>query len=317
MIYTHPACLQHFPGPGHPEAPERLQAVLKALATPEFADLPRIEAPRVERALVERVHPGIAFAQVFAHAPHAELLRLDADTVMHPAPASLEAALRAAGAVVAAVDALLDGRARRAFCAVRPPGHHATPERPMGFCVFNNVALAATHALERGLTRVAVLDFDVHHGNGSQDCFAHEPRVLFASSHQWPLYPGSGRLDETGVGNVFNAHLPAGSGSREFRTAWGDRLLPAVDAFRPQLILVSAGFDAHRLDPLGGLDLDDDDYAWITREIVAIAERHGGGRVVSTLEGGYSLTALAEAGAAHVRALLLESAAASRPAARG
>ncbi len=303
MILTHPACLLHYPGPGHPESPDRLQAVLRALDAPVFANIPRVDAPLVERGLIERVHPGIEYAQIFAHAPHVQTLRLDADTVLHPAADSLEAALRGAGAVVAAVDAVLDGHTRRAFCAVRPPGHHATPARAMGFCVFNNIALGARRALDRGLERVAVLDFDVHHGNGTQDCFEREPRVLFASSHQWPLYPGSGGLDETGVGNVFNGHLPAGSGPREFRAVWSEQLLPAVERFRPQLILVSAGFDAHRLDPLGGLDVETADYAWLTREIVALADRHAAGRVVSTLEGGYSLTALAEAGAAHVRAL--------------
>lgn len=303
MILTHAACLQHAPGPGHPESPDRLKAVLRALDAPAFAAIARIEAPLVERALIDRVHPGVEYAQIFAHAPCVQTLRLDADTVLHPAADSLEAALRAAGAVVAAVDAVLDGATRRAFCAVRPPGHHATPARAMGFCIFNNVALGARRALDRGLERVAVLDFDVHHGNGTQDCFERDARVLFASSHQWPLYPGSGALTETGVGNIFNGHLPAGSGPREFRAVWSEQLLPAVERFRPQLILISAGFDAHRLDPLGGLDVDTADYAWLTQQIVAIADRHAQCRVVSTLEGGYSLTALAEAGAAHVRAL--------------
>ena len=309
MIFTHPSCLLHAPGTGHPESPDRLRAVLQALSAPEFAAIPRVTASAAAQALVERVHPGVAFHQVFTHAPQVEALRLDADTVMQPAAASLDAALHAAGAVIDAVTAVVDGRARRAFCAVRPPGHHATPQRPMGFCIFNNVALGATRALDRGLVRVAILDFDVHHGNGTQDCFALDPRVLFASSHQWPLYPGSGRLDETGVGNVFNAHLPAGSGSREFRAAWREQLLPAIDRFEPELILVSAGFDAHRLDPLASLDVETEDYAWLTQEIVALAERHAHGRIVSTLEGGYSLTALAEAGSAHVRALFGISAA--------
>jgi len=303
VIYTHASCLLHDPGAGHPESPDRLRTLLHALSAAPFAGIPRVEATAAAQSLVERVHPGSAFHQVFTHAPLADALRLDADTVMHPAPASLDAALHAAGAVVNAVDAVLDGRTRRAFCAVRPPGHHATPARPMGFCVFNNIALGVTRALDRGLLRIAVLDFDVHHGNGTQDCFASDPRVLFASSHQWPLYPGSGRLDETGVGNVFNAHLPSGSGSREFRSAWREQLLPAVDRFEPELILVSAGFDAHRLDPLAGLDVETEDYAWLTQQIVALAQRHAQGRVVSTLEGGYSLTALAEAGAAHVHAL--------------
>ncbi len=303
MILTHPACLRHDPGPGHPECPQRLHAVLRALSAAEFAGIARAESSAVARALVERVHHGIEFTQIFAHAPHVEHLMLDADTVLQPAPDSLDAALHAAGAVVDAVDAVLDGRAQRAFCAVRPPGHHATPARAMGFCIFNNIALGARHALDRGLERIAVLDFDVHHGNGTQDCFADEARVCFASSHQWPLYPGTGALHETGIGNVFNAHLAAGAGSTEFRAAWAQRLLPAIDAFRPQLLLVSAGFDAHRLDPLGGLDLDTADYAWLTHEFVTIAERHAQGRVVSSLEGGYSLTALAEASAAHCREL--------------
>lgn len=260
-------------------------------------------ASAAPRSLIDRIHTGIEFAQVFAHAPKVQTLRLDPDTVLHPARDSLDAALHAAGAVIDAVDAVLDARASRAFCAVRPPGHHATPQRPMGFCLFNNVALGALRALDRGLERVAILDFDVHHGNGTQDIFFDDTRVLFASSHQWPLYPGSGHRDERGRGNVFNAHLAPGSGSREFRAAWRDQLLPAVDAFAPQLILVSAGFDAHRLDPLAGLDVETADYAWLTTEFVALADRHSQGRIVSTLEGGYSLTALTDAGAAHVRAL--------------
>ena len=303
MIFTHPSCLLHAPGAGHPESPDRLRAVLRGLEAPEFAHLQRVAATPAPRALIDRVHPGIEFAQVFAHAPRVETLRLDPDTVLHPAGASLDAALHAAGAVIDAVDAVLDGRSKRAFCAVRPPGHHATPERPMGFCIFNSIALGATHALDRGLQRVAVLDFDVHHGNGTQDIFNDDARVLFASSHQWPLYPGSGHRDERGRGNVFNAHLAPGSGSSEFRAEWREQLLPEVDAFAPQLILVSAGFDAHRLDPLAGLDVETADFAWVTREFVKLAERHAQGRIVSSLEGGYSLTALAEAGAAHVRAL--------------
>ncbi len=303
MIFTHPSCLLHAPGAGHPESPDRLRAVLRSLEAPEFAAIPRMIANAAPRSLIDRIHTGIEFVQVFAHAPKVRTLRLDPDTVLHPARDSLDAALHAAGAVIDAVDAVLDARASRAFCAVRPPGHHATPQRPMGFCLFNNVALGALRALDRGLERVAILDFDVHHGNGTQDIFFDDTRVLFASSHQWPLYPGSGHQDERGRGNVYNAHLPPGSGSNEFRAAWRDQLLPAVDAFAPQLILVSAGFDAHRLDPLAGLDVETADYAWLTTEFVALADRHSQGRIVSTLEGGYSLTALAEAGAAHVRAL--------------
>jgi acetoin utilization deacetylase AcuC-like enzyme len=227
---------------------------------------------------------------------------LDPDTVL--SPASAEAALRAAGAAVAAVDDVLRGDARRAFCAVRPPGHHATSDTAMGFCLFNNLAVAAAQALSKhGLERVAIADFDVHHGNGSQAIFEAEPRVQFLSSHQLPLYPDSGRASEHGVGNIHNVPLPPGTGSAAFRAAWREQLLPALEAFRPQLLLVSAGFDAHWRDPLAQLQLDADDYAWVTAELVAIAGRHARGRVVSSLEGGYDLQALRECSVAHVQAL--------------
>src|SRR5690606_14798733 len=228
---------------------------------------------------------------------------LDPDTAM--APGSLEAALYAAGAATAAVDHVMQAPGRRAFCAVRPPGHHATRATAMGFCLFNNIAVGAAHALAvHGLERVAIVDFDVHHGNGSQAIFWNDPRVLFASSHQWPLYPGSGREDESGAhGNVVNAPLPQGSGGADFRDAWTARLLPAVEAFRPQLLLVSAGFDAHASDPLAGLRLLEADYAWLTGELVAIAGRHAQGRIVSMLEGGYDLDALTACTRAHALAL--------------
>ncbi|HET6804279.1 MAG TPA: histone deacetylase family protein [Frateuria sp.] len=301
-LYTHPACLQHDPGPGHPESPERLRAVLAALDHDRFAALDRIEAPRAGIAALERVHEAAYVARILASAPMAGTVPLDEDTLM--SPASAEAALRAAGAVAAAVDAVLEERGGRAFCAVRPPGHHATADRAMGFCLFNNVAIGAAHALaEHGLERVAIADFDVHHGNGTQDIFAREPRVLFVSTHQSPLYPGSGRADETGVGNVLNAPLPPGTGRQGFRRTWDDCLLPRLDAFRPQLLLVSAGFDAHRADPLAQLQLDADDYAWLTTRLLDIAFAHADGRVVSTLEGGYDLQALAASVAAHVTAL--------------
>jgi acetoin utilization deacetylase AcuC-like enzyme len=302
-LYTHPACLEHDPGPGHPESPARLKAVLAALDRDRFAALDRVEAPRASRAALERVHAPAYVARILASAPAEGSVRLDEDTVM--SPGSAEAALRAAGAVTAAVDAALDGSASRAFCAVRPPGHHATADQAMGFCLFNNIAVAAAHALaEHGLERVAIADFDVHHGNGTQDIFAHEPRVLFASSHQSPLYPGSGSADETGLGNLLNAPLPPGTGSQAFRRTWEDVLLPRLDAFRPQLLLVSAGFDAHRADPLAQLQLETDDYAWLTARLLEIARAHASGRIVSTLEGGYDLDALAASAAAHVSALL-------------
>lgn len=302
-LYTHSACLQHDPGPGHPESPARLRAVLAALDRDRFAALDRIEAPRASTEALERVHDPAYVARILASAPSDGLARLDEDTLM--SPASAEAALRAAGAVAAAVDAVLNERASRAFCAVRPPGHHATADQAMGFCLFNNVAVGAAHALaEHGIERVAIADFDVHHGNGTQDIFAREPRVLFVSSHQWPLYPGSGSAEETGVGNLLNAPLPPETGSRAFRQTWEERLLPRLDAFRPQLLLVSAGFDGHRADPLAQLQLDADDYAWLTARLVDIARVHAAGRVVSTLEGGYDLDALAASASAHVAALM-------------
>ncbi|HZX70417.1 MAG TPA: histone deacetylase family protein [Rhodanobacter sp.] len=303
-LYTHPACLQHDPGPGHPEQPARLRAVLQALDRDHFRVLDRIEAPRATREQLLRVHCADHVERILGSAPaQGESCRLDADTIM--SSGSVEAALRAAGALVAAVDMVLGGAAERAFCAVRPPGHHATADQAMGFCLFNNIAVGAAHALAaHGLKRVAIADFDVHHGNGTQAIFEHEPRVLFASSHQAPLYPGTGDEDECGIGNIVNRTLSPGSGSHEFRALWSDVLLPRLDAFKPQLVLVSAGFDAHRSDPLADLRLDDADYAWITERLLGVARRHADGRLVSTLEGGYDLTALASSTSAHVQALL-------------
>jgi acetoin utilization deacetylase AcuC-like enzyme len=300
QAWTHPACLAHDTGPGHAERPDRLRAVLDALHA-AFPQLPWHEAPRASRGQLLRVHTRDLLSTVLdTHSP--VRVQLDPDTVL--SPASAEAALRAAGAAVAATDAVLHGATRRAFCAVRPPGHHATADIAMGFCLFNNVAVAAAHALDHGgLARVAIADFDVHHGNGTQAIFEHDPRVLFLSSHQSPLYPDSGQLDERGDGNVFNAPLPPGTGSDRFRAAWRDRLLPALDDFRPQLVFVSAGFDAHWRDPLAQMQLQAEDYAWVTHELAAIAGRHAGGRIVSMLEGGYDLQALAECSVAHVAAL--------------
>jgi len=302
LLYTHPSCLRHSAGPGHPESPARLQAVLEALDHDRFAMLDRIDAPRASLEQLARVHDATLIDLVLSVAPVEGYAQLDADTAM--SPDSLEAALRAAGAVCAAVDALLDSSATRAFCAVRPPGHHATRDTPMGFCLFNNVAVGAAHALARGLDRVAIVDFDVHHGNGTQDIFWREPRVLYASTHQSPLYPGTGAEDETGVGNIVNAPLPAASSSFAFREACREIVLPAVERFRPQLVMISAGFDAHYLDPLANLNLGAPDYEWITRELVDIARKSAQGRVISSLEGGYSLTALRQSTAAHVAALI-------------
>ncbi len=258
-------------------------------------------APTALRSQLARVHDEALIARVL-DTPFKGSLRLDADTVMSERSAA--AALRCAGAAIVAVDALLAGKADRAFCATRPPGHHATHDTAMGFCLFNQVAVAAAHAIEQhGLGRVAIADFDVHHGNGTQDIFAANPKVLYLSSHQSPLYPGTGAANEHGVGNIVNAPLPPNAGSNAFRIAWARTLLPAIDAFRPELILISAGFDAHRLDPLASLQLEADDFAWITRELCTLANRHAKGRVVSLLEGGYSLDALRECSVAHVREL--------------
>ena len=300
-LYTHPACLAHDTGEGHPERPARLVAVLDALAA-RFPELVPVEAPRAEREALLRVHTPELLAALLQPPIGIDLHWLDSDTVL--SPGSAEAALRAAGATVAATDWVLGGEHRRAFCAVRPPGHHAEPATAMGFCLFGNIAVAAAHAFAaHGLQRIAIADFDVHHGNGTQATFEREPRLLFVDTHQMPLYPGTGAEHETGVGNIVNAPYPPLSSGEDVRALWRDTLLPRLDAFAPQLLLVSAGFDAHRDDPLAQGLLDTGDFAWITAELVAIAERHAHGRMVSSLEGGYDLAALAASAVAHVEAL--------------
>jgi acetoin utilization deacetylase AcuC-like enzyme len=305
LLLTHPACLGHEPGPHHPERPERLSAILDALDDEAFAGLARAEAPLATVEQLTRVHPpNYVQAMLGARPAPGEYAMIDADTIL--SHGSIDAALRAAGAVVAGVDAVMTGQADTAFAAVRPPGHHATPTVPGGFCLFNNVVIGARHAqAAHGVGRLAIVDFDVHHGNGTQAVAEIDPSLFFASTHQSPFYPGTGSAREHGVaGNVVNVPLAAGSGSQQFRAAWADRILPALDAFAPELIIVSAGFDAHRRDPLAELRLETADYAWISREFLAIADRHTRGRLVSSLEGGYDLEALADATAAHVRALM-------------
>jgi acetoin utilization deacetylase AcuC-like enzyme len=303
LLLTHDACLAHDPGPHHPESPARLRAVLAALAASPFAALLRREAPRANLDDIARIHPRGFAERLLAAVPHEGYAAIDADTVLSPGTG--EAALRAAGAVVAAVDAVIGGEAANAFCAVRPPGHHAEPRRAMGFCLFNNVAIAAQHARAvHGLARVAVVDFDVHHGNGTQAAFEEDPSLFYASTHQMPLYPGTGAASERGRGNIVNVPLAPMSGSREFRAAYTGQILPALESFAPELVLVSAGFDAHRSDPLAELMLVESDYAWITSALRQVAERHAQGRLVSTLEGGYDLDALAASAAAHVAALM-------------
>lgn len=298
-LYTHAACLGHDTGPGHAERAERLRAVIAAVdaAFPGQAWMP---ASLASRDALLRVHAAEHVDAILARTP-AGVEWLDPDTAI--SPGSVEAALRAAGAGIDAVHWALAERSRRAFCAVRPPGHHAERATAMGFCLFNNIAVAAAHALDKGVERIAIVDFDVHHGNGTQDIFSAEPRVLFASSHEMPLYPGTGAADETGIGNIVNAPLAGGSGSAQFRAAWSQRLLPAIDRFAPCLLMISTGFDAHRDDPLASIELDADDYRWLTQALVEIADRHADGRIVSMLEGGYDLDGLAQSAVAHLRAL--------------
>jgi len=259
-IYTHAACLQHDTGPDHAECAARLRAVTDTLHR-----LPGLEwhdAPRAARGQLARVHQDLLLRRILDTCPD-ELIELDPDTLL--SPDSAQAALRAAGAGVAAVDAVIHGEFHAAFCAVRPPGHHASGDTAMGFCLFNNIAIAAAHALERhGLSRVSIIDFDVHHGNGTQAIFEHEPRVQYVSTHQSPLFPGTGAPGECGVGNLFNAPLPRGADSAAFRHIWQQQLLPEIDAFAPELMLISAGFDAHWRDPLAQLRLDSEDFAWLT-----------------------------------------------------
>jgi acetoin utilization deacetylase AcuC-like enzyme len=303
LLYTHPACLEHDPGRHHPESAARLRAVLDTLAAPEFADLERREAPEAALEDLLRVHPRPYVERLLRAVPKSGHVGIDADTVL--SPASGEAALRAAGAVVAAVDTVARGEADNAFCAVRPPGHHAEPDRAMGFCLFNNIAVGALRArAAHNLDRIAVIDFDVHHGNGTQAAFEADGGLFYASTHQSPLYPGTGSASETGVGNIVNVPLRPMAGSREFRAAMSGHILPALDAFRPELVLISAGFDAHRSDPLAQLQLDEEDYAWVTERLIEIADRHAGGRLVSALEGGYDLPALGASVAAHVSVLI-------------
>lgn len=305
IVYTHEACLEHRPGTHHPESPERLRAVLQALRIPAFAALEWREAPLGTRKQVELIHDPAFVDEVADLLPSKGYATLDGgDTVM--SPGSWEAVMRCVGAACAGVDAVMQGQARNVFCATRPCGHHAEPDRAMGFCIFNQAAIAAVHALDTyGLKRVAVIDFDVHHGNGTQTAFFNRPELFYASSHQSPFYPGTGAASERGVSNnIVNVPLPRGCDSALFREKTADVILPALRKFDPQLIIISAGFDAHASDPLAELNLTDDDYRWVTQALMDIAAECCEGRIVSVLEGGYSLEALASSSAVHVHALM-------------
>lgn len=304
LYLTHDDGLAHVTPPGHPEQVARLEAIHAALDGPAFAGLVRAEPPVADDAALRLAHPQSHIDAIRAAVPQSGIRSLDPDT--HLCPTSLPAILRAAGGQVAAVDAVMSGAARNAFIAMRPPGHHAETATAMGFCFFGNAVIAARHALEaHGLTRVAIVDFDVHHGNGTQDLVWDDARIFFASSHQSPLYPGTGSPQERGAhGQVLNVPLPPNTGGTAFRHAWDTVVIPALEASAPELIVISAGFDAHADDPLANLMLHEDDFAWVTGRICDVADAHANGRVISTLEGGYDLSALAASTAAHVSTLM-------------
>ncbi len=305
-LYSHDVFLEHATPPGHPERAERMRAIAAALAAPEFDRLDRAQAPQADDNAVLLVHPQSYLDQINRMSPKSGIVRIDPDTVM--SPHSVQAALHGVGAAMAAVDDVFSGAASNVFICARPPGHHAEKTKAMGFCLFANAAIAARYAQKKhGAGRVAIVDWDVHHGNGTQDVFWDDPSVLFCSTHQMPLFPGSGAKTETGAENgnhIVNAPLAEGDGSYEFRAAFATRILPAIDAFEPDLILISAGFDAHYRDPLGGINLTEDDFDWATGQVMERSDKFAKGRLVSLLEGGYDLQGLSGSVAVHVARLM-------------
>jgi acetoin utilization deacetylase AcuC-like enzyme len=304
LFITHPACLNHLTPPGHPERPDRLRAIERVFESEKFQDLVRAEAPTAEFDTIALCHPMDYVIALRDASPTSGLVQIDADTSM--SPGSFEAALRAAGGGVYAVDEVMAGRVSNAFVATRPPGHHTETARPMGFCLFNNAAIAARYAQKRyGIDRAAVVDFDVHHGNGSQDIFWSDKSVMYCSTHEMPLYPGTGAVGERGEFNtIVNAPLSAGDGGSAFKEAFETVILPRLREFKPDMLIISAGFDAHTRDPLANLNLVEADYTWVTKKLMDVADASAKGRVVSLLEGGYDLQGLSRSVAAHVTALM-------------
>ncbi len=304
LLITHPASLNHLNGTGHPERPDRIRAIESILEQEKFQSLVREQAPLAALETAALCHPMDYILEIKNAVPKEGLVQLDADTSM--SPGSFEAALRAIGGTTLAVDEVVGKKAANAFVAHRPPGHHAETVRPMGFCIFNQAAIAARYAQKKhGLHRVAVVDFDVHHGNGTQEIFWKDPTLMYCSTHQMPLYPGTGAANERGEhDNIVNAPLRAGDGGEQFKAAMETRILPRLAAFGPELIVISAGFDAHKRDPLANLQFVEEDFAWVTRKIMEVADKTAQGRVVSVLEGGYDLEGLSKSAAAHVIALM-------------
>jgi len=303
-LYEHSIFKEHVTPPGHPERVDRLRALDEALTAEAFQQLDRVEAPRADESVVLLAHPEEHLASAKAQMPEEGFNRIDEDTVA--CPRTFEATMHALGAANAAVDAVIRGDVDNAFVAARPPGHHAEKTTAMGFCVFNTVAVAARHAIKaHDLGRVAIVDFDVHHGNGTQDIFWDDASILFCSTHQMPLYPGSGAKTEEGSnGNIVNAPLSPGDAGEHFREAFRERVLNALDEFSPDLLIISAGFDAHHRDPLAQINLVEDDFDWVTGRLMDVTDRHCGNRIVSCLEGGYDLQGLASSAATHIHRLM-------------
>jgi len=304
LLISHPAFLEHLTPLGHPERPDRLRAIERALEAEKFQTLARSQAPLASLETIALCHPMDYIIEVREAAPREGLIHLDADTAM--SPGTFEAALRAAGGAIHAVDEVLTKKAANAFVAARPPGHHAETARPMGFCLFDNAAIAARYAQQRyGVASAAIVDFDVHHGNGSQQIFWSDKTIIYCSTHQMPLFPGTGAVGETGEHNtIVNAPLRPGDSGTAFRAAFETRILPRVSEFRPELVIISAGFDAHMRDPLANINLAEADFIWATQKLMDLADSCAGGRVVSLLEGGYDLQALGNSVAAHVATLM-------------